>query len=272
MRRIAVAGLRHLRVSLSPRALRRSAVLASVFVLTACAVPSAPPEPGGEGSGGGPVGAALPGAPSSPPLRTLISPPRSAAPAAVDTSASPASREGPSAEADSSPAPSASGRRPAQREADLPPVSTVVPSIAPAGVPGPNGMYSLESDKPGEGLRSPGAGEDAEPDEQGMASWYGARFHKRRTASGERFDMYALTAAHPTLPFGTRVCVRSLSTGRSVQVRINDRGPHAAGRIIDLSQAAAKQLGMLGLGTKSVAITALAAEDDAGCPDKDVSE
>lgn len=133
-------------------------------------------------------------------------------------------------------------------------------------------MYSLENDKPVEGLRKPPEDEEAEPDQKGMASWYGARFHKRRTASGERFDMYALTAAHPTLPFGTRVCVRSLATGRSVQVRINDRGPHTGGRIIDLSQAAAKQLGMLGLGTKPVAITALASEDDSGCSEKDVGE
>ncbi|WP_235505429.1 septal ring lytic transglycosylase RlpA family protein [Acidovorax sp. Leaf160] len=278
MRRIAVAGLRHLLVSLSPRTLRRSAVLASVFVLTACAVPSAPPVPGGDraGDGDSPAAAVPSAAPSRAPLRTLIAPPRSAAAAPADagsgSGSGSASREGASARAAADAAAAAPGRRPAQREADLPPISTVVPSIAPAGVPGPNGMYSLERDKPGEGLRGPDAGEDAEPDEQGMASWYGARFHKRRTASGERFDMYALTAAHPTLPFGTRVCVRSLSTGRSVQVRINDRGPHAAGRIIDLSQAAAKQLGMLGLGTKSVAITALAAEDDGGCPDKDQAD
>ncbi len=94
-------------------------------------------------------------------------------------------------------------------------------------------------------------------DEQGQASWYGASLHRRRTASGERFDMHAFTAAHRSLPFGTQVCVRSLVNGKVVQVRINDRGPHTAGRIIDLSRAAARALGMLGRGTKPVALTVL---------------
>ncbi len=96
--------------------------------------------------------------------------------------------------------------------------------------------------------------------ERGGASWYGARFHRRRTASGERFDMRALTAAHRTLPFGTRVCVRSLLTGRAVEVRINDRGPFHPGRVIDLSMAAAEKLGSKGLGIKQVS---LATMDDA---------
>ena len=96
------------------------------------------------------------------------------------------------------------------------------------------------------------AGEAPRELERGQASWYGPGFHGRRTASGERYDMYALTAAHPTLPFGTLVRVRSLVTGRKVDVRINDRGPFAAGRVIDLSQAAAGELGMLGLGVKDV--------------------
>ena len=93
--------------------------------------------------------------------------------------------------------------------------------------------------------------------ERGGASWYGARFHRRRTASGELFDMRALTAAHRTLPFGTRVCVRSLLTGRAVEVRINDRGPFHPGRVIDLSQAAAEKLGAKGLGIKQVALAPL---------------
>lgn len=91
----------------------------------------------------------------------------------------------------------------------------------------------------------------------GLASWYGARFHKRRTASGEPFDMRALTAAHPTLPFGSRVCVRSQITGKSVIVRINDRGPYTGNRVIDLSRGAAEILGMLGLGLKPVELFAL---------------
>lgn len=85
-----------------------------------------------------------------------------------------------------------------------------------------------------------------------MASWYGPGFHGRRTASGEPYDMHALTAAHPTLPFGTRVRVRSLANGKEVDVRITDRGPFGKGRIIDLSRAAADALGMLGAGVKEV--------------------
>ena len=88
--------------------------------------------------------------------------------------------------------------------------------------------------------------------EQGGASWYGPRFHGRRTASGERYDMHALTAAHRTLPFGTLVRVRSLVNGREVDVRINDRGPFSRLRVIDLSRAAAVELDMLGLGIKNV--------------------
>lgn len=104
--------------------------------------------------------------------------------------------------------------------------------------------------------------EEDSADEQGQASWYGAKLHRRRTASGERFDMHALTAAHRTLPFGTQVCVRSLVSDKAVKVRINDRGPHAANRIIDLSRAAAQSLGMLERGTKSVALTVLEAGEE----------
>ena len=92
------------------------------------------------------------------------------------------------------------------------------------------------------------------PTAQGVASWYGPGFHGRKTASGERFDMNALTAAHRTLPFGTLVRVRSLVNGLTVDVRINDRGPFLKRRVIDLSKAAAKALGLLasGTGTKAV--------------------
>ncbi len=89
---------------------------------------------------------------------------------------------------------------------------------------------------------------------RGVASWYGGRFHGRRTASGELFDENALTAAHPTLPFGTRVRVRSLGNGREVVVRINDRGPHVKSRIIDLSRAAASALGFVQAGTARVVL------------------
>ncbi len=81
--------------------------------------------------------------------------------------------------------------------------------------------------------------------EEGLAVWYGPGFHGKRTASGEIYDMYALTAAHPSLPFGTRVRVTNLKNGRSVVVRINDRGPFGGRYIIDLSYAAAKAIGAL---------------------------
>lgn len=90
---------------------------------------------------------------------------------------------------------------------------------------------------------------------RGVASWYGLPFHGRRTASGERFDMTEFTAAHPWLPFGTLVQVRSLVNGRRIVVRINDRGPHVPGRIIDLSHAAARALGLLSRGTKRVELS-----------------
>ena len=90
--------------------------------------------------------------------------------------------------------------------------------------------------------------------ERGQASWYGPRFHGRRTASGERYDQHALTAAHKTLPFGTLVRVRSLVTGKEVDVRVTDRGPFTRGRIIDVSRAAAEALGMIGLGVKQVSL------------------
>lgn len=103
-------------------------------------------------------------------------------------------------------------------------------------------------------LRAAPAGDGAL--DRGIASWYGPRFHGRRTASGERFDMRALTAAHPTLPFGTVVRVENPESGRSVDVRINDRGPHIKARIIDLSRAAARALGLLdvGAGLKEVVL------------------
>lgn len=91
----------------------------------------------------------------------------------------------------------------------------------------------------------------------GMASWYGREFHGRMTASGERFDMKALTAAHRTLPFGTTVEVKNLDNGETVNVRINDRGPYRKNRILDLSYAAAKQLNMLSDGEARVGIRIL---------------
>lgn len=88
--------------------------------------------------------------------------------------------------------------------------------------------------------------------QEGIASWYGPGFHGKRTANGEIYDQYELTAAHQTLPLGTRVMVTSLTNGRGVEVRINDRGPFVGGRIVDLSYAAARVIGMLGPGTMPV--------------------
>lgn len=98
---------------------------------------------------------------------------------------------------------------------------------------------------------------EATPLGSGVASYYGRRFNGRRTANGEAFDMTALTAAHKTLPFGTRVRVTYPRTGRSVIVRINDRGPYAHGRTIDLSRAAAEEIGLVAQGHGRVELEAL---------------
>jgi len=93
--------------------------------------------------------------------------------------------------------------------------------------------------------------------EQGLASWYGPRFHGRRTSSGERYDMYAMTAAHKTLPLPTYAEVVNLENGRSTVVKINDRGPFKDGRVVDLSYAAAKQLGVVQPGLAKVELRAI---------------
>jgi peptidoglycan lytic transglycosylase len=102
--------------------------------------------------------------------------------------------------------------------------------------------------------RVPGLGGLARPPDVGTASYYGMRHRGMRTASGERYDPRALTAAHPSLPFDTRVEVTNLDNGRSVVVRVNDRGPFVPGRIIDLSLAAARAIGMVEDGTARVRV------------------
>jgi len=92
----------------------------------------------------------------------------------------------------------------------------------------------------------------AKPIERGTASWYGLKFHGRRTASGQRFDMNELTAAHPSLPFGTLLEVRNVRNGKSVIVRVNDRGPFSKSRILDLSFGAAREIGLVLSGTAPV--------------------
>lgn len=106
--------------------------------------------------------------------------------------------------------------------------------------------YDSDSEVSGRGYRA-----------EGTASYYGKAHHGKRTASGERFNQNALTAAHRTLPFGTRVKVTNLANGRSVIVRINDRGPFGRGRIIDVSRKAAEQLNMLRTGTARVRLEGL---------------
>ena len=95
----------------------------------------------------------------------------------------------------------------------------------------------------------------------GKASWYGPGFHGKKTANGERFDMNTLTAAHRTLPISSRVRVTNLANGKSVVVRINDRGPYHGNRVMDLSKAAAQELGFIRTGTAQVKIEPLAPAD-----------
>ncbi|HEX9208398.1 MAG TPA: septal ring lytic transglycosylase RlpA family protein [Steroidobacteraceae bacterium] len=99
--------------------------------------------------------------------------------------------------------------------------------------------------------------------QEGLVSWYGNAFHNRPTASGELFDSADMTMAHPTLPFGTQVKVTNVRNGRSVVVRVNDRGPFVGTRIADLSRAAAEQLGMLRRGVIKARIEVLTGTDPA---------
>lgn len=94
--------------------------------------------------------------------------------------------------------------------------------------------------------------------QNGIASWYGAEFHGRSTSNGERYDMYAMTAAHKTLPMNTMLLVKNLDNGKDIIVRVNDRGPFVQGRVIDLSYTAAKKLNIVKPGTSRVKVVALA--------------
>lgn len=101
--------------------------------------------------------------------------------------------------------------------------------------------------------------------EEGVASWYGSAHHGKKTASGERFDAYrSHTAAHKTLPFNVCAEVENLRTGQSVLVRINDRGPFAKGRVIDLSKAAASEIGLVRSGVAKVRVEAVGVADAKG--------
>lgn len=109
--------------------------------------------------------------------------------------------------------------------------------------------HLIQSERPGSAHR--------ESRLEGTASFYGAAFQGHQTANGERFDAQALTAAHRTLPFGSVVRVKNLDNGREVTVRINDRGPYAKGRILDLSEAAARKLGLIDRGYAPVRLEVL---------------
>jgi rare lipoprotein A len=122
---------------------------------------------------------------------------------------------------------------------------SMIPTAGPQAAPVDPGAF---------GARPAAAATVKAPPKTGEASWYGPRFHGRPTASGERFDMHAMTAAHRKLPLGSKVRVTNLENDRSVVVKVNDRGPFARGRIIDVSYGAAKRLGMVASGTARVEI------------------
>lgn len=145
----------------------------------------------------------------------------------------------------------------ARRTATNPPASAPAPSGRPATTPaGATGRRSKPANPPTSSTAVPG-----EYTEQGVASWYGAPFDGRRTSDGEIYDMHDLTAAHRTLPFNSIVRVTNLTNGKQVNVRINDRGPFVANRIIDLSYSAASAIGMVGPGTAEVRLDVVGGPD-----------
>lgn len=144
---------------------------------------------------------------------------------------------------------------PTQAPADLASLPDPVPRIEPIRKGGPNKPYEVL------GQSYAPLAEDVPWRESGVASWYGTKFHGRRTASGELFSMYGLTAAHRTLPIPSYARVRHVKTGKSVIVRINDRGPFHSSRVIDLSYAAAVKLGMASAGNAQVEVTRLTFDD-----------
>src|SRR5260221_4804660 len=140
-----------------------------------------------------------------------------------------------------------------------------------AGVRHPPGPAGAAADSSGKGIYKVGKpyqidgawyypAEDWNYNETGIASWYGEAFHGKDTANGESFDLNAITAAHRTLPMPTIVEVTNLENGRTLQVRVNDRGPYARGRIIDLSRRSAQLLGFEGQGTAKVRVKILVPE------------
>jgi rare lipoprotein A len=143
-------------------------------------------------------------------------------------------------------------------EANPPPhleaVPDAVPQIEPIRIGGPNKPYQID------GQTYVPLTDGRAVTETGLASWYGKKFHGHRTSSGEAYNMYAMTAAHKTLPIPSYARVRNPANGKEVIVRVNDRGPFAAGRVIDLSYTAALKLGVLG-GVRQVEVTRITEDD-----------
>lgn len=143
------------------------------------------------------------------------------------------------------------------------PAKVAVSPGPPIEQPTPQGTPAEETENAPPATPSPNTEIEVAPDskpllvETGIASWYGAPYHNRRGSNGEIYDMHAMTAAHRTLPLGSIVRVTSLSSGQSAVVRITDRGPFIEGRIIDLSQAAAKKIGLIQRGTGQVRVEVL---------------
>jgi rare lipoprotein A len=136
-------------------------------------------------------------------------------------------------------------------------VASVVLAVA---LPCGDVLADRPSQSPGVAEIASAIGRGIQTVQEGVVSWYGAQFHDRPTASGERFDSGAMTMAHPSLPFGTMVRVTNLRNGRSVVVRVNDRGPFVGKRIADLSQAAASEIGMMRRGVARARIEVLDGE------------
>jgi rare lipoprotein A len=144
------------------------------------------------------------------------------------------------------PPPAAAPAPPPPKPAPPPPPVDAKPRVERLNSGPPNHVYEIK------GERYAPESTDVPMFESGLASWYGAPFHGRRTATGERYDMNAMTAAHKTMPLPSYALVRNPANGRQVVVKVNDRGPFIKGRIIDLSRAAARQLRIGGVGPVEV--------------------
>lgn len=144
------------------------------------------------------------------------------------------------------PAPPLAAAPPPPPPKPTPPPVDAKPRVERLNSGPPNHVYEIK------GERSAPESTDVPMVETGLASWYGAPFHGRRTANGERYDMNAMTAAHKTMPLPSYALVRNPANGRQVVVKVNDRGPFVKGRIIDLSRAAARQLRIGGVGPVEV--------------------